>query len=144
MTQTQKIGGVVAVVALAIVGWWATQDSPPPPKKAEAPKAAPAPEPAPAPAPKPKAPEIRVIETCEAARDYLNSQFEGELPEHPLALAQLSWDAGLTWAPGPVAETTPGGFHAVPQRSVSVGEMKLTVSKASSRLSDGKPVKPIS
>jgi len=59
----------------------------------------------------------------------LAGDFEGELPDTPLARAQLSWDAGLTWAAGPVAQITEGAHHASPLRSVPVGEVALSVSK---------------
>ena len=126
MTHFYKIAAALGAVAIALGAWWALSDTPKEPvKAAKAPpkKAAKAP----APKPPPKQTVVRVIETCEAARDYLQSQFEGELPDTPLARAELSWDAGLTWAPGPVAARSEGAFQLTPQQSVPVGTVSLKV-----------------
>ena len=128
MTQTQKIVAAVALVGLLVGGWWLTREAPEPP--APVAKTAPTP-PKPEPTPPQVAPppKVRVVETCEAARDYLKSEFEGELPDTPLARAQLSWDAGLSWAPGPIAEISPGGFQTTPRMKVPVGDLSLQVGK---------------
>ncbi|MDP6945721.1 MAG: hypothetical protein QF464_16340, partial [Myxococcota bacterium] len=129
MTRTQQIGAAVVVVALAAGGWWMSREPPAPKVATPAPAQAPPTKPKPPPPPPPKPLEVRVIESCEAARDYLAGKFEGALADTPLAPAQLSWDAGLTWAPGPLAPITEGAFHATPRQSVPVGEVALEVSK---------------